>query len=125
MAEKKGYDMQMTRRNMLKFGAAAAAMVAVPRGRATEAPAVPGVSFASVKESLRFTMPSLGGKCRFMAGTARLLEAGGGEGRAGGAHDAHPALHAGIWSARGWLRTSRVGREGGSPLEDRASSAVA
>jgi len=51
---------------MLKFGAAAAAMAAVPRGRATEAPAVPGVSFASVKESLRFTMPSLGGKCRFM-----------------------------------------------------------
>ena len=53
MAEKKGYDMQMTRRNMFKFGAAAAAMAAVPRARAAEAPAVPGVSFASVKESLR------------------------------------------------------------------------
>ena len=66
MAEKKGYDMQMTRRNMLKFGAAAAAMAAVPRGWAAETSAVPGVSFASVKESLRFTMPSLGGKCRFM-----------------------------------------------------------
>ena len=66
MAEKKGYDMQMTRRNMFKFGAAAAAMAAVPRGWTAETTAVPGVSFASVKESLRFTMPSLGAKCRFM-----------------------------------------------------------
>ena len=57
--------MEMSRRNMFKFGAAAAAMAAVPRARADEAPAG-GVSFASSKESLRFTVPSYKGQCRFM-----------------------------------------------------------
>ena len=45
--------MEMSRRNMFRVGAAAAAMAAVPRARAAETPAG-GVSFASVKESLRF-----------------------------------------------------------------------
>ena len=57
--------MTTTRRNMFKFGAAAAAMAAVPRTKAAEAP-TGGVSFASVKESLRFTLPSFNGQCRFM-----------------------------------------------------------
>ena len=57
--------MKMSRRNVFRFGAAAAAMAAVPRARAEEA-AVGGVSFASVKESLRFTMPSYKDACRFM-----------------------------------------------------------
>ena len=57
--------MKMSRRNVFRFGAAAAAMAAVPRARAAETPAG-GVSFASVKESLRFTMPSYKGQCRFM-----------------------------------------------------------
>jgi hypothetical protein len=50
---------------MFKFGAAAAAMAVAPRARAAKAQAG-GASFASVKESLRFTMPSFKGKCRFM-----------------------------------------------------------
>ena len=57
--------MKTTRRNMFKFGAAAAAMAAVPRARAEETQSG-GVSFASVKESLRFTLPSFKGQCRFM-----------------------------------------------------------
>ena len=57
--------MEMSRRNMFKFGAAAAAMTAVPHARADEA-AVGGVSFASSKESLRFTVPSYKDQCRFM-----------------------------------------------------------
>ncbi len=50
---------------MFKFGAAAAAMAVAPRARAAKAQAG-GASFASVKESLRFTMPSFKEKCRFM-----------------------------------------------------------
>ena len=58
--------MQMTRRNMFKFGAASAAAMALSRAQAEVKPPEPGVSFASVKESLRFTMPSYKDACRFM-----------------------------------------------------------
>ena len=58
--------MQITRRNMFKFGAASAAAMALSRAQAEVKPPEPGVSFASVKESLRFTMPSYKGACRFM-----------------------------------------------------------
>ena len=51
---------------MFRFGAAAAAMAAVPRAKAAESAQGQGVSFASVKESLRFTLPSFKGQCRFM-----------------------------------------------------------
>ena len=58
--------MQMTRRNMFKFGAASAAAMALSRAQAEVKPPEAGVSFASVKESLRFTMPSYKDACRFM-----------------------------------------------------------
>ena len=58
--------MQMTRRNMFKFGAASAATLALSRAQAEVKPPEAGVSFASVKESLRFTMPSYKDACRFM-----------------------------------------------------------
>ncbi len=59
--------MKMTRKDAIKFGAASAVSAALPGVHAAgvkqgqNAP-----SFASVKESLRFTVPSFGGKCRFM-----------------------------------------------------------
>ena len=58
--------MQITRRNMFKFGAASAAAMALSRAQAEVKPPEAGVSFASVKESLRFTMPSYKDACRFM-----------------------------------------------------------
>lgn len=55
----------MTRRDILKFGAAAAAFSTVSRVTAGTVP--PGAtSFASVRESLRFTVPSLDHSVRFM-----------------------------------------------------------
>ena len=58
--------MQVTRRNVFKFGAASAAALALSRAQADAKPPEAGVSFASLKESLRFTMPSYRGACRFM-----------------------------------------------------------
>ena len=58
--------MQITRRNVFKFGAASAAAMALSRAQADVKPPEAGVSFASVKESLRFTMPSYKDACRFM-----------------------------------------------------------
>ena len=50
---------------MFMCGAATAAAAVVPHAKA-ECAAAHGVAFASVKESLRFTMPSFQGHCRFM-----------------------------------------------------------
>lgn len=58
--------MQITRRDMFKFGAASAAALSLSRAQADAKPPEAGVSFASLKESLRFTMPSYRGACRFM-----------------------------------------------------------
>ena len=58
--------MQITRRDMFKFGAASAAALSLSRAQADAKPPEAGVSFASLKESLRFTMPSYKGACRFM-----------------------------------------------------------
>ena len=58
--------MQVTRRNVFKFGAASAAALALSRAQADAKPPEAGVSFASLKETLRFTMPSYRGACRFM-----------------------------------------------------------
>lgn len=57
----------MTRKDAIKFGAASAVAMALPGMHAAEVKQGHNApSFASVKESLRFTVPSFGGKCRFM-----------------------------------------------------------
>ncbi len=57
--------METTRRNVFKLGVAAAAVAAAPKAKAAERP-TQGMSFATMKESLRFTLPAFPGKCRFM-----------------------------------------------------------